>query len=86
MAALVKIRRRGRVTLPVIDRSKFPAADGEYTPEQRRIIDARLTESTKDIRAGRLHGPFETHDEMVQFLRHHARKARGKVSTQPRAR
>jgi len=81
--------KRGRIILtpkPLIDRSKFPTADDEYTPEQRRIIDARLAESTKDIRAGRLYGPFETHEEMVRFLHHHAGKARGKVSTQPRDR
>jgi hypothetical protein len=69
-----------------MDRSKFPTADGEYTPEQRRIIDTRLAESTEDIRAGRLHGFFETHEEMVQFLHHHTKKARGKASTQPRVR
>ena len=68
------------------DRSKFPTADDEYTPEQHRIIDARLAKSTEDIRAGRLRGPFETHEEMVQFLHNHAKKARGKATTQPRAR
>ena len=26
----------------LIDRSQFPNADDEYTPAQRRIIDARL--------------------------------------------
>ena len=82
----MKIRRSGQVTLPSIDRSKFPTAGDEYTPEQRRIIDARLAESTEDIGAGRLHGPFETHEEMVQFLHQHARKARVKVSTQPGSR
>jgi len=81
--------KRGRIILtpkPVIDCSKFSTADDEYTPEQRRIIEARLAESTEDIRAGRLHGPFETHEEMVQFLHHHTKKARGKASTQPKAR
>ena len=81
--------KRGRIILtpkPVIDRSKFPNADNEYTPEQRRVIDARLAESTEDIRAGRLYGPFDTHEEMVQFLHDHAKKARGKVSSQPRDR
>ena len=71
---------------PLIDRSKFPTADDEYTPQQRRIIDARLAESTEDIRAGRLHGPFATHEEMVQFLHHQTKRSRGKASTQPRAR
>ena len=31
----------------VIDRSKFPTADDEYTPEKRRAIDASLAESEK---------------------------------------
>jgi hypothetical protein len=81
--------KRGKIILtpkPLIDRSKFPTADDEYTPEQRRVIDARLAESAEDIRAGRLYGPFETHEEMAQFLHDHAKKARGKVSTQPRGR
>jgi len=51
-----------------IDRSKFPTADDEYTPEQRAIIDARLEESAADVKAGRLHGPFDTADEMIAFL------------------
>ena len=29
-------------------RPKFPAADDEYTPEQRRIIDAQLAEGLAD--------------------------------------
>jgi AbrB family looped-hinge helix DNA binding protein len=69
MSALVKIHRKGQMTLPtrlrsragisegdlveaafhrgkivltpkvVLDRSKFPNADDEYTPAQRRAID-----------------------------------------------
>ena len=31
----------------VIDRSKFPAADDEYTPEQRCVIDASLADAEK---------------------------------------
>ena len=38
--------------------SKVPSADREYTPEQRRLIDARLAEGLADIKAGRVHGPF----------------------------
>jgi bifunctional DNA-binding transcriptional regulator/antitoxin component of YhaV-PrlF toxin-antitoxin module len=47
---------------------KLPAADGEYTPEQRRIIDARLAKNLADIKDGRTYGPFETHREMIDFL------------------
>lgn len=88
MTTLVKIHRKGQMTLPsrlrsaigvadgdvveaklwrgkilitpkaVIDRSQFPNADDDYTPEQRRIIDARLAKADEDIKSGRVHGPF----------------------------
>ena len=48
---------------------KPPPADDEYTPEQRRIIDARLAEGLADIKAGRTHGPFNTADEMIAHMK-----------------
>lgn len=86
---LEAICRRGKIILTpklVIDRSKFPTADDEYTPEQRRAIDARLAQSTEDIKKGRLYGPFETHEEMIDFLHRHARKARRARNSKPRGR
>ena len=47
---------------------KLPTADDEYTPEQRRIIDAGIAEGMEDFRKGRSHGPF-TADEAVNFLK-----------------
>ena len=44
---------------------KPPVASGEYTPAQRRIIDARLTEARK----GPYIGPFETADEAIKCIR-----------------
>ena len=44
---------------------KRPSADDEYTPEQRRIIDARLAKSDDDIKRGRVYGPFNTAEEMA---------------------
>jgi hypothetical protein len=44
---------------------KLPLADNEYTPKQRRIIDARLAEA----RRGPYYGPFENADEAIKFLR-----------------
>ena len=43
---------------------KLPSADEEYTPEQRRIIDARLDEAER----GRTYGPF-TAAEATRFLK-----------------
>ena len=44
---------------------ELPNADNEYTPAQRRAIDARLAEARK----GPYYGPFKTADEAIA-LRH----------------
>jgi|SRR5207248_1165256 len=43
---------------------KLPSADDEYTPEQRRVINARLNEAQK----GPYYGPFESADAAIKFL------------------
>jgi hypothetical protein len=48
----------------VIDLSKFPTADDEYTPEQRQIIDAAIDEAQK----GPYHGPFKNGKEFAVFF------------------
>ena len=52
----------------VIDRSKFPTADDDYTPAQRRALNRRLAKGLADIKAGRTYGPFATHEEFVASL------------------
>jgi bifunctional DNA-binding transcriptional regulator/antitoxin component of YhaV-PrlF toxin-antitoxin module len=59
--------------------SKLPAADDEYTPTQRRAIDAQLAEALTDIKAGRTHGPFRTHRQMIDFLHAQVKKAEPKA-------
>jgi AbrB family looped-hinge helix DNA binding protein len=51
---------------------ELPSAAGEYTPAQRRVVDARLA----DARKGPYYGPFETAEDAVRFLRKEARKRR----------
>ena len=58
----------------VMDRSKFPTADDEYTPAQRRAIDARLAKADKDIEQGRTTGPFNTADEMIAHMKGELKK------------
>src|SRR6202521_817649 len=53
---------------------KLPSADDEYTPEQRKVVDAQLAEGLADIKAGRVHGPFSTHKEFIASLHKEARK------------
>ena len=43
---------------------ELPTADDEYTPAQRRLLDARLAEARK----GPYYGPFPTADEAIAFL------------------
>jgi hypothetical protein len=57
---------------------KLPAVDDEYTPEQRREIDAQLAESLADVEAGRVRGPFPTYREFIASLRKEAKKSSGK--------
>ncbi len=49
---------------------KLSNADDEYTPEQRRIIDAQLDEAEK----GPFHGPFNSADEMIADLKGRLKK------------
>lgn len=54
-----------------------PADEEEYTPEQRRIIDAQLAEAEEDVKQGRTYGPFATHKEFLASLHKEAKKLRG---------
>jgi antitoxin component of MazEF toxin-antitoxin module len=51
---------------------KLPNADDEYTPAQRKAIDAELAEAEK----GPFYGPFETMDEMVEHLQGQLKRRR----------
>jgi len=79
--------QRGKIVITpklVIDRSRFPNADDEYTPAQRRAIDARLAEADEDIKAGRVSRSFETHEEFIADLHKAAKKLRTKKSKRSR--
>jgi bifunctional DNA-binding transcriptional regulator/antitoxin component of YhaV-PrlF toxin-antitoxin module len=68
---------RGKIVLSptlAIDRSKFSNADDDYTPEQRRVIDARLAESAEELKRGRTFGPFKTAEEMIASMKAQLRR------------
>jgi bifunctional DNA-binding transcriptional regulator/antitoxin component of YhaV-PrlF toxin-antitoxin module len=48
---------------------KLPSADDEYTPAQRRIVDAQLAEGLEDIAKGRVSPRFNTVDEMLASMK-----------------
>jgi len=53
---------------------EVPGADDEYTPAQRRMIDARLAKADDDIRKGRTYGPFNSAGEMIADMKAQLRK------------
>lgn len=78
--------RRGKIVITpklVIDRSQFPHADDDYTPAQRRIIDARLARAEKEIEQRRTYGPFATHAEFIAALHKEAAKLGAKKTKRP---
>ena len=44
---------------------ELPSAADEYSPAQRRVIDAQLAEARK----GPFHGPFDSADEMIAHIK-----------------
>ncbi len=108
MTRLVKIQRKGQMTLPsrlrsalgvgegnvieasvqrgkivltpklVIDRSKFPNADDEYTPEHRRVVDGRLAKAMAEVKKGNVSPAFETIAEFAAALKADAKKLKAK--------
>lgn len=113
MTTIVKIHRKGQMTLPsrfraaigvaegdlveaslqrgkivltpklLIDRSRFPTADDEYTPVQRRRVDARLAKAEADIATGRVSKAFTDHDEFIADLHKAAAKPTGRKTRPP---
>jgi AbrB family looped-hinge helix DNA binding protein len=113
MATIVKIQRKGQMTLPsrlreevgvkegdvveasvkdgkivltpavVIDRSKFPTADDDYTPAQRKKINAQLAKAIEDVKKGRTYGPFNTADEMIASMKHELKKRGARKKLKP---
>ena len=67
----------------VIDRSRFPNADDEYTPAQRKIIDAQMAKGMADIKAGRVSRTFGSHEEFVADLHKAAKKLDAKKTKRP---
>lgn len=52
--------------------------EDDYTPEQRREIDAGIAESQEEYRQGHGFGPFDTHEEFIASLHKESKKLRQK--------
>ncbi len=52
----------------------------EYTPAQRRRIDAQLAKSLTEHKEGKSFGPFQTHQEMIDFLHQQTKQSRPRTT------
>lgn len=52
----------------IIKPKKLVDADEVLTPEQRAFIDKRLSKGLEDIKRGRVYGPFDSADAMLESL------------------
>jgi AbrB family looped-hinge helix DNA binding protein len=75
---LVELKfQRGKIIITPkgsIDYSPFPNADDEYTPRQRRIIDARLAKAVAEVRKGNVSPAYNTAEEFMAALKADASK------------
>jgi len=57
--------------------------DREFTPAQRRFIDARLTKAEADIQAGRVSKAFSNHSEFIADLHNATAKLGARKTKHP---
>ena len=66
--------QRGKIVLT----PKFPNADDEYTPEQRRVVDGHLAKAMAEVKKGNVSPAFATIAEFAAALRADAEKLKAK--------
>ena len=78
---------RGKIIITpqvVIDRPKFPTADDEYSPAQRRLIDARLAKAVAEVKKGHVSPAFDTIADFAAALKADAKKLKAKARLRAR--
>jgi AbrB family looped-hinge helix DNA binding protein len=53
-----------------------PDDDDDYTPAQRKVVDAEIAKGVADIRSGRFYGPFDSTREMMASIESEIKKRR----------
>jgi bifunctional DNA-binding transcriptional regulator/antitoxin component of YhaV-PrlF toxin-antitoxin module len=79
MASLVRMKDKFQLTLPAPLRRKSRFAVGDLfsaevsenkiTFTAKSVVDRHIAEGLDDIEKGRVHGPFDTAEEMIASLR-----------------
>jgi AbrB family looped-hinge helix DNA binding protein len=94
---LIKIQKKGQVTIPTMIRSQLGLADGDLVEVRIRatsivltpkvVIDrSKFPNADEHGKRGRLYGPFDTHEQFLASLHKEAKKLRAKKSNNTRRR
>jgi AbrB family looped-hinge helix DNA binding protein len=88
---IVRVQKRGQVTIPSQFRVQAGIADGDllearcehgkitFTPKS--LVDREIAEGLEDLRSGRTYGPFDSAQEMIRALRQMTGKSAHKIAT-----
>ena len=81
---VVKVQKKGQVTLPVRLRAKAGIAEGDLVEVQiehgkitftpKSLVDRHIAESLEDYKKGRSYGPFESAERMIASLKANLKK------------
>ena len=81
---LVRLHKKGQLTLPVGLRKQARIGDGDLldariergriTLTPQSLVDRQIAESERDYKGGRSYGPFDTAEEMIASLQHEMKK------------
>jgi len=81
---IVKVQKRGQITLPIRLRSKAGIAAGDaleaklergkITLSPAPVTDRQIAESLEDYQKGRFYGPFDTHEEFTASIKANLKK------------
>lgn len=77
--SIVKVQKRGQITLPVRLRAKAGITEGDMleakleggkiTLMPKSDVDSQIAESMDDYKKGRFYGPFDTHGEFAASIK-----------------
>lgn len=81
---LVKVQKKGQVTLPTRLRAQAGLSDGDLLEAKlergkiilipKSVVDRQIAESVEDYRKGRFYGPFDSAGEMIVSLKANLKK------------
>jgi len=81
---IVKVQKRGKITLPVGLRAKAGISEGDaleaklergkITLAPASVLGRQVAESLEDYQHGRIYGPFDTHEEFTASIKTNLKK------------